>query len=85
MPRAGPVSGGSGIKSNIRFLHHWRNIMSTLLSFHLIAAIRGDGLHPELAALLEKPIPKVAKPVDALPHSEAPFPQIDLKRPRGHM
>ena len=47
--------------------------MSTLLSFHAIAIIHGDGLLPELAALLERPIPRVAERVDVLPDSEAPL------------
>jgi hypothetical protein len=47
--------------------------MSTLLSFHAIAIIHGEGLLPELAALLERPIPRVAEPVDVLPDAEAPL------------
>ena len=57
--------------------------MSTLLSFHAIAIIRGDGLLPELVALLERPIPRVAEPVDVLPHSEAPLQRDGLNRPAG--
>lgn len=41
--------------------------MPILLSIHAIANIRGDGLLPELVASLERPIPRVAEPVDALP------------------
>ena len=47
--------------------------MATLLSLHVIAIKHGDGLLPELAAILERPIPKVAEPVDALPNSQAPL------------
>ena len=45
--------------------------MSLMLSFHLVAAIRGDGLLPELAAVLERPIPRVAEPVEVLPDSKS--------------
>jgi len=59
--------------------------MSTLLSFHAVAIIRGDGLLPELAALLERPIPRVAEPVDVLPDSETPLQQKGSDRPAGRL
>lgn len=40
--------------------------MTALLAFHTIAAQRGDGLFHELAELLERPIPRLAQPIDAL-------------------
>jgi hypothetical protein len=47
--------------------------MSTFLSLHYTVITRGDGLISELAKLLERPIPKVAEPVDVLPDSKAPL------------
>jgi hypothetical protein len=55
--------------------------MSIFLSLHYSIGLRGDGLLPELAALLERPIPKVAEPVDALADSEAPFQPHKLRQP----
>jgi hypothetical protein len=59
--------------------------MSTLLSFHAIAIMRGDGLLPELAALLERPIPRLTEPVDVLPDSEAPLQRSDMNRSAGRL
>lgn len=59
--------------------------MSIFLLIHYSAALHGDGLLPELAALLERPIPKVAEPVDALPDSESPLPQKNLNQPAGRL
>lgn len=55
--------------------------MTALLSFHIIAAKRGDGLLPELAELYERPIPRLAKPIDVLPDSEATKIAIALEIP----
>jgi hypothetical protein len=59
--------------------------MKILLSIHNTVVIRGDGLLPELAAALEKPIPKVAEPVDALPDSEAPLEQKGVNLRAGRL
>ena len=59
--------------------------MSIFLSVHYTAVLRGDGLLPELAALLERPVPKVAEPVDVLPDSGIPFQQSNFKRPTGRL
>jgi hypothetical protein len=55
--------------------------MGIFLSIHYTAVLRGDGLLPELVAVMERPIPKVAEPVDVLSDSEAPLEQNNLNRP----
>jgi hypothetical protein len=59
--------------------------MSTLLSVHAIAIMRGDGLLPELVTLLERPIPRVTEPVDVLPDSEAPLQRSGINRSAGRL
>lgn len=47
-----------------------------LLSIHYSPVLRGDGLLPDLAKALERPIPRVAEPVDALPNAVVPFHRV---------
>lgn len=56
-----------------------------MLSIHYSAVLRGDGLLPELAALLERPIPRVAEPVDALPDSEILLKGEESAKPSGRL
>lgn len=59
--------------------------MNILLSIHNTVVIRGDGLLPALVALLERPIPKVGEPVDALPESDAPLQQNGVNLRAGRL
>lgn len=55
----------------------------TFLSIHHSAVLRGDGLLPELAALFERPIPRMAEPVDVLPNSETSLKNGSAAPPAG--
>jgi hypothetical protein len=69
----------------------WRTInMLPLLSFHAIAATRGDGLRPELLALFERlaALPKITpvaqEPVSGDPYtSSAEAPDLPVGRTRA--